>query len=86
MPYRLADHHLADHHIDAQRPASAEDLKRVFEIAVGEIYQADLASKKRRQHRTPIVPRAKILGLSQAGAEKRALSDAARALAQLWKV
>jgi len=81
MPYRLADHHL-----DAQRTASPEDLRRVFETAVCEIHQADQAAKKRLQYRTPIVPRAKILGLSQAGAEKRALSDAARALAQLWKV
>ncbi len=50
-----------------------------------DIHQADLAAKK-RQYRTPIVQRGKILGISQAAAEKRALSDAARALAQLWKV
>ena len=81
MPYRLADHHLV-----APRTASPEDLRRVFESAVGEIHQAELASKKRLEYRAPIVPRARILGLSQAGAEKRALSDAARALAQLWKV
>jgi hypothetical protein len=64
---------------------SAEDLRRVFETAVCDIHQADLATKK-RQYRTPIVQRGKILGISQADAEKRALSDAARALAQLWKV
>jgi hypothetical protein len=81
MPYRLAAHHL-----DVQRPASPDDLRRVFETAVGEIHQADEASKKRLQYRAPIVPRARILGLSQAGAEKQALSDAARALAQLWKL
>lgn len=72
--------------IPAPRPATAEDLRRVFETAVCEIHQADLAAKKRLQYRAPIVPRARILGLSQAGAEKRALTDAARALAQLWKV
>ena len=69
-------------HIEAQRSPSPEDLKRVFETAVCEIYQADVVAKKR----LPIVSRARVLGLSQAGAEKRALSDAARALAQLWKI
>jgi hypothetical protein len=77
---------IAGHQIEAQRPPSAEDLRRVFETAVCEIHQADLAAQKRLQYRTPIVQRARILGISQAGAEKRALSDAARALAQLWKV
>jgi hypothetical protein len=47
----------------------------VFETAVSDIHQADLAAKKRLQYRTPIVQRGKIL----AAAEKRALSDAARA-------
>jgi hypothetical protein len=65
---------------------SPEQLRRVFETSVCEIHQADLAAKKRAQYRAPIVPRATILGISQADAEKRALSDAARALAQLWKV
>jgi hypothetical protein len=72
--------------IEAHRSASAEDLRRVFETAVCEIHQADLAAKKKLQYRTPIVPRARILGLSQAGAEKHSLTCAARALAQLWKV
>jgi len=71
--------------MEAQRSPSAEDLRRVFETAVCDIHQADLADKK-RQYRTPIVQRGRILGISQAAAEKRALSDAARALAQLWKV
>jgi hypothetical protein len=82
MSYRIPEHQLTV----AQRPASPADLKRVFEAAVGEIYQADLATKKRLQYGAPIVPRARLLGLSPAGAEKRAVSDAARALAQLWKV
>jgi hypothetical protein len=58
----------------------------VFETAVCDIHQADLATKKKLQYRTPIVQRGTVLGISQAAAEKRALSDAARALAQLWKV
>jgi hypothetical protein len=75
-------------HIEAQRAPSPDDLKQVFETAVCEIHQADVAAaaRKKLQYRAPIVSRARILGLSQAGAEKRALSDAARALAQLWKV
>jgi len=70
---------------EAHRPPSAEDLKRLFETAVGEIHQAEDA-KTKLGYRAPIVSRARLLGLSQANAEKRALSDAARALAQLWKV
>jgi hypothetical protein len=73
-------------HIETQRPPSPEDLRRVFEVAVSEIHHDNLAAKKRLQYRAPIVPRARVLGLSKDGAEKRALSDAARALAQLWKV
>ena len=73
-------------HLETQRPPSSEDLKRVFETAVCEIHQAEVEAGKKLQYRAPIVSRAKMLGLSQAGAEKRALSDAARALAQLWKV
>jgi hypothetical protein len=76
---------ITEHHMEAQRSPSAEDLRRVFETAVCDIHQADLADK-RLQYRTPIVQRGRIVGISQAAAEKRALSDAARALAQLWKV
>jgi hypothetical protein len=65
---------------------SPEQLRRVFEMSVCEIHRADVAAKKRAQYRAPIVPRARILGISQADAEKKALSEAARALAQLWKV
>jgi hypothetical protein len=74
------------HQIEAHRPPSPEDLRRVFESAVCEIHQADVAAKKRLQYRAPIVPRARLLGLSKDDMEKRALSDAARALAQLWRV
>lgn len=61
------------------------NLKRTFENAVRDIYQTSLTGKPSR-YRTPIVQRAKPLGESAANAEKRALSDAAKALAQLWKV
>ena len=71
--------------IETQRPLSAEDLRHAFEAAVCEIHQADAAARK-LQHGLPIVSRARILGISRESAEKRALSDAARALAQLWKV
>lgn len=77
---------IIQHHFAGQRPASPEDLRRMFESAVYEIHQADRTQQKKLHYRAPIVPRAKILGLSKDGAEKRALSDAARALAQLWKV
>jgi len=81
MPSRIAPQH-----IETQRPPSPEDLRRVFETAVCEIHQADRAAQKKQRYSAPIVPRATILGLSKDGAEKRALTDAARALAQLWKV
>jgi len=76
---------IAGQHIEAHRSPSAEDLRRVFETAVREIYQSDLAAKK-LQYGIPIVQRAKRLRITQADAEKRALADAARVLAQLWKV
>jgi hypothetical protein len=69
--------------IGPQRTPSADDLRREFETAVCELHEADLAAnKKRSQYRSPIFPRVRNAG----DAEKRALSDAARALAQLWKV
>lgn len=71
--------------IEVRRPVSADDLRHAFEAAVCEIHRADLAAN-RPQHRAPIVSRARVLGISKENAEKRALSDAARALAQLWKV
>jgi len=59
---------------------SPEDLKRVFETAMSKLH--DVGDQKRLRHRTPIFQR----GISQADAEERALKDAARALAQLWRV
>lgn len=62
------------------------NLKRTFENAVRDIYETGLNGKTSR-YRTPIVQRAGLSAVeSKANAEKRALSDAARALAQLWKV
>ncbi|MGA8621076.1 MAG: hypothetical protein WB660_21445 [Candidatus Sulfotelmatobacter sp.] len=81
MSYRIAGQSVETH-----RSLSPDDLRNAFETAVCEIHQADIAAKKKQQYRAPIVSRAKVLGISQASAEKRALSDAARALAQLWKV
>lgn len=69
--------------VQMHRPQSADDLKQEFEAAVYEIHRADAVKLR---YRAPIVPRAKTLGISRENAEKRALSDAARALAQLWKV
>lgn len=60
------------------------NLKRTFENAVRDIYETGLTGKASR-YRTPIVQRARIPE-SPVNAEKRALSDAAKALAQLWKV
>jgi hypothetical protein len=60
----------------------AKNLKRAFESAVRDIYEAGLTGKI-SPYRTPIVARASGPSVD---AEKRALTDAARALAQLWKV
>lgn len=70
----------------AQGLPPAKNLKRSFECAVRDIYQVGLTGKV-SQYRSPIVQRAGggVAGLS-GDAEKRALTDAARALAQLWKV
>jgi hypothetical protein len=71
---------------EAPHPASAEDLRRLFETAVCEIHKADPGVKRGLSYRTPIVQRGRFSELSGEGLKKRALSDAARALAQLWKV
>ncbi len=80
MTYRVAGHQ------EAHPSPSCEDLRRKFETAVCELHQADLAAEKRLKHHAPIVPRRRILGISQADAEKLAMSEAAKALAALWKV
>jgi hypothetical protein len=80
MPYKVPVHPA-----ELQRAPSPEDLRRVFEKAVREIHQAEISGNKRLQYHASIVPRSRLLGISQAGLEKRALSDAARALARLWR-
>jgi hypothetical protein len=70
---------IAGHSIEPSRSLSANDLRRAFDTAISELHAADLAARKRLQYRTPIVQRGENM-------EKRALTDAARALAQLWKV
>ena len=77
---------IAEHPAEVRRSPAAEDLRRVFESALCEIHEADVAANKQLQYRASIVPPARLLGISRARAEKRALSDAARALAKLWKV
>ncbi|HEV3510929.1 MAG TPA: hypothetical protein VGS05_04440 [Candidatus Sulfotelmatobacter sp.] len=62
----------------------ASHLQRSFEHAVRDIYQAGLTGKV-SSYRTPIVQRAGSAAPAPIE-EKRALSDAAKALAQLWKV
>jgi hypothetical protein len=63
-----------------------KDLQRTFESAVRDIYQVSLTGQVSRQ-RTPIVQRVGVGAReSYISAEKRALSDAAKALAQLWRV
>jgi hypothetical protein len=70
----------------AQALPMTMNLKRTFENAVRDIYQAGLDAKTSR-YRAPIVQRAVTSAVeSKANAEKRAVSDAARALAQLWKL
>jgi hypothetical protein len=64
--------------------AMTNNLKRSFEYAVRDMYQVGLTGKV-SSYRSPIGRRRRIVE-SHADAEKRALSDAARALAQLWKI
>lgn len=82
MAYKI----IADRRVETHRPLSAEDLRRAFETAVCELHHADASGKRALRYQAPIVQRARILGLSKADAEKRALSNAARALAELWKI
>ena len=64
----------------------SKNLQRTFEAAVRDVYQVSLTGKT-SWARTPIVQRAAAgTAESYVAAEKRALSDAAKALAQLWRV
>ena len=68
-----------------QIPSMSIHLKRTFENAVRDIYQAGVSGKM-SSYRRPIVQRSGMPVESSVNAEKKALSDAAKALAQLWKV
>jgi hypothetical protein len=69
----------------AQFPSMSINLKHTFENAVRDIYQAGITGKT-SNYRRPIVQRSHVHAESSANAQKRALSDAAKALAQLWRV
>lgn len=69
-----------------QSAPSSQDLQEMFETAVCEIHQVKIASQPLR-HRMPIVQRMPAgAPVSRIDVEKRAVSDAANALARLWKV
>jgi hypothetical protein len=68
------------------RVVPTKNLQGAFESAVQDIYEARLTGKA-SAYRTPIVQRTGVGAPSgYVNAEKQALSDAAKALAQLWKV
>ena len=67
----------------AQLDSTSTNLQSTFENAMRDIYQA---GAKRPGYRMPIVQRARVAAESSANTQKKALSDAAKALAQLWKV
>jgi hypothetical protein len=69
----------------AQVPSMSINLKSTFENAVRDIYQAGMTGKA-SNYRKPIVRRSCVPAESSENAQKKALSDAAKALAQLWKV
>jgi len=75
MPRKSAEHTLPND----------KALKRAFERAVRDMYQASLTGQI-SQYRTPIVQRAGTTAFVSHVEEKRALSDAAKSLAQLWKI
>jgi hypothetical protein len=63
-----------------------KNLQRAFEHAVRDIYEVGLGGRI-SQYRTPIAQRVGVKSPSSpANAEKQALADAAKALAQLWKI
>ena len=67
------------------RPISAppaEALRRTFETAIAQVQPGKAA----RPSQTPIFVRKQVTVPDDAAAEKRALTEAARALAQLWNI
>lgn len=67
-----------------QAPPVKGNLQRAFESAVRDIHEA--ATGKISRYRKPIFARPIANPESSLSAEKRALSDAAKALAELWKI
>jgi hypothetical protein len=61
----------------------AADLRRTFESAIAQIQQG---AKPQSRSKTPIFVRKLVIMPEGPDAEKRALTDAARALAQLWNI
>ena len=69
-----------------QQALPSRNLQRTFENAVRDIHEAGLTGKVSAQ-RSPIVQRPfRPADVSSANAQKQALSDAAKALAQLWNL
>jgi hypothetical protein len=61
----------------------AYDLRRTFETALARIQQSKEPSSRSK---TPIVIRKHAVTPDAQAGEKQAVEDAARALAQLWKI
>ncbi|HEY3974170.1 MAG TPA: hypothetical protein VGM18_14275 [Candidatus Sulfotelmatobacter sp.] len=61
---------------------SPDELRRTFESAIAKTLAADACNPSRR----PIAVRNRTIAPNDEAAEKRALTDAARALAQLWNI
>jgi hypothetical protein len=62
--------------------SEAHNLRRTFEAAIAQIQPGG----ERCYSKTPIVVRRQNIVPGDQTAEKRALTDAARALAQLWNI
>jgi hypothetical protein len=62
--------------------SEAHDLRRKFESSIAQVQPW----KERCYSKTPIVVRRQTIVPGDPTAEKRALTDAARALAQLWNI
>lgn len=66
--------------VNASSPA---ELRRTFETAIAKVQHN---GKPLSSAQTPIVPRKATALRDDPAAEKQALTDAARALAQLWNI
>jgi hypothetical protein len=61
----------------------AADLRRTFESAIAQVQQG---AKPLNRSKMPIFVRKQAVTPKSADAEKQALTEAARALAQLWNI